>query len=53
MREDINCFQVDFSQVLVSVSIYLENIMWRGSDYKRLGKGIFRNPPIREAGQVK
>lgn len=53
MREDINCFQVDFSQVLVSVSIYLENIMWRGSDYKRLGKNIFRNPPIREAGQVK
>jgi hypothetical protein len=53
MREDINCFDVDFSAPLITCSCYIENIMWRGSDYKRLGKSIFRNPPIREAGQVK
>jgi hypothetical protein len=53
MREDINCFDVDFSIPLITCSCYIENIMWRGSDYKRLGKSIFRNPPIREAGQVK
>lgn len=53
MREDINCFDVDFSVPLITCSCYIENIMWRGSDYKRLGKSIFRNPPIREAGQVK
>jgi len=53
MRADINCFDVDFSVPLITCSCYIENIMWRGSDYKRLGKSIFRNPPIREAGQVK
>lgn len=53
IREDINAFDVDFTIPLVTVSCYLENIMWKGSDYKRLWKKIFRNPPIREAGQVK
>lgn len=53
MRADINAFDVNFSIPLVTVSCYIENIMWRGSDYKRLWKKIFRNPPIREAGQVK
>lgn len=53
LREDINCFRVDFSQVLVSVSLNIENLMWRGSDYKRMGKEIFFLPPIREAWQTK
>lgn len=53
LREDINCFRVDFSQVLVSVSVNIENLMWRGSDYKRMGKEIFFLPPIREAWQTK
>lgn len=53
MRKDINCFKVDFSKVLVSVSVAIENLMWRWSDYKRMGKEIFFLPPIREAGQTK
>ncbi|USN57790.1 MAG: hypothetical protein H6767_05395 [Candidatus Peribacteria bacterium] len=52
-REDINVFQVDFSAPLVSVSVKIENLMWKGSDYKRMGEQIFFNPPIRESGQVK
>lgn len=51
--EDINCFEVDFSVPLVTVSVKIENIMYRGSDYKRLRDKIFFNPPIRESGQVK
>jgi len=51
--EDINAFKVDFSKVLVSVSVKIENLMWRGSDYKRMWKEIFFNPPIRESWQVK
>lgn len=53
LREDVNCFVVDFSQVLVSVSVHIENLMWKGSDYKRMGKNIFFLPPIREAGLTK
>lgn len=53
MREDINCFKVDFREVLVSASVAIENLIWRGSDYKRMGKEIFFLPPIREAGQTK
>ncbi len=52
-NEDINCFDVDFSKVLVSASVKIENIMWRGSDYKRMWEEIFFNPPVRESGQVK
>jgi hypothetical protein len=52
-REDTNTFQVDYTQVLISGSCYVENLMWRGSDYKRMWKKIFFCPPIREAGQVK
>jgi hypothetical protein len=44
---------VDFSKVLVSVSVNIENIMYRWSDYKRLREKIFFNPPIRESWQVK
>jgi len=51
--EDINAFKVDFSKVLVSVSVKIENLMWRGSDYKRMWKDIFFNPPIRESWEVK
>lgn len=53
MREDINCFRVDFSVPLVTVSIHIENIMWRGSDYKQKKTSIFFVPPIREAWQTK
>jgi hypothetical protein len=53
MREDINCFRVDFSRVLISASVKIENLMWRGSDYKRMGEKIYFIPPIREAGEVK
>ncbi|MDD2871981.1 MAG: hypothetical protein PHS49_08405 [Candidatus Gracilibacteria bacterium] len=53
MREDINCFDPDFSQVLVTVSVKIENLMWKGSDYKAMRNKIFFNPPIRESGQVK
>lgn len=53
LREDINCFAPDFSKPLVTVSVKIENLMWRWSDYKRLKEKIFFNPPIREAGLVK
>ena len=52
-REEINAFEVDFSKVLVSVSVKIENLMWRWSDYKRMWKKIFFNPPIRESWEVK
>lgn len=52
-REDINCFDSDFSIPLVTVSVKIDNLMWRGSDYKRLRDKIFFNPPIRESWQVK
>lgn len=29
MRDDINCFRVDFSKVVVSASVKIENLMWR------------------------
>jgi len=52
-NEEINCFDIDYSKVLVSASVKIENLMWRWSDYKRMWKKIFFNPPIREAGEVK
>jgi len=52
-NEDINCFDVDFSKVLVSASVKIENLMWRWSDYKRMWSKIFFNPPIRESWEVK
>jgi hypothetical protein len=36
MREDINCFDPDFSVSMVTVSVKIENIIWKGSDYKRM-----------------
>lgn len=53
MRADINCFDPDFSVPMVTVSVKIENIIWKGSDYKRMWSAIFFNPPIRESGQVK
>ncbi len=51
--EEINAFKVDFSKVLVSISVKIENLMCRGSDYKRMWNKIFFNPPIRESWEVK
>ena len=51
--EEINAFKVDFSKVLVCASVKIENLMWRGSDYKKMWKKIFFNPPIRESWEVK
>jgi len=53
MREDINCFEVDFSVPLITVSCHIENLMWRWSDYKAQRENIFFNPPVRESGQNK
>lgn len=53
VREDINAFDVDFSIPLVTVSCHIENLMWRGSDYKAQRDNIFFCPPIRESGQNK
>ncbi len=52
-KEEINCFEVDFSKVLFSASVNIENLIRRWSDYKRMWKQIFFNPPIRESGQTK
>lgn len=53
MREDINAFEVDFSIPLVTASCHVENLIWRGSDYKAQKDAIFFNPPVRESGQNK
>lgn len=53
MRDDLNCYEVDFWKVLVSVSVKIENLMWKWSDYKAFKEKIFFNPPIRESWQVK
>ncbi len=53
MRDDVNCYVPNFAEALVTVSVKIENIMWKGSDYKRMWKKIFFNPPVRESGQVK
>lgn len=53
LREDINCFKVDFNVPLVTVSVNIENLIWRWSDYKREWKKIFFIPPIREAWLTK
>ena len=53
LREDINCFAPNFSVPLVTASVKIENLMRRWSDYKRMGKQIFFNPPVRESWEVK
>ncbi len=51
LREDINAFKVDFSKVLVSASVKIENLIWKWSDYKAQRKNIFFIPPVRESWQ--
>jgi dihydroorotase-like cyclic amidohydrolase len=53
LRTDINAFDIDFSVPLVTVSCHIENLMWRGSDYKSYREKIFFCPPIRESGENK
>ncbi len=53
LREDVNCFLVDFKSTLVTVSVNIENLMWRWSDYKANWKKIFFIPPVRESWQNK
>jgi len=53
LREDINCFDPDFGVPMVTASVCVENLMWKGSDYKKMWKKIFFNPPVRESGQTK
>lgn len=53
LREDVNCFIPDFLNTLVTVSVNIENLIWRWSDYKANWKKIFFIPPIRESGQNK
>jgi hypothetical protein len=53
LREDINAFEVNFSLPLVTVTCHIENLMWKGSDYKAQREKIFFCPPIRESGQNK
>lgn len=53
LREDVNCFIVDFEKTLITVSVNIENLIWKGSDYKANWKKIFFIPPVRESGQNK
>jgi len=53
LREDIHCFRVPFIQPLITASVHIENLIWKGSDYKRMGEEIFFLPPIRSASETK
>lgn len=53
LREDVNCFIPNFTETLVTVSVNIENLIWRWSDYKANWKKIFFIPPVRESGQNK
>ncbi len=53
LREDVNCFVPDFKNSLVTVSVNIENLIWRWSDYKANREKIFFIPPVRESGQNK
>jgi dihydroorotase-like cyclic amidohydrolase len=53
LREDINCFDPNFGEPMITVSVCIENLMWKGSDYKRMRDEILFNPPVRESGQTK
>ena len=53
LREDVNCFVPDFKKALVTVSVNIENLIWRWSDYKANWKNIFFVPPVRESWQNK
>ena len=49
MRRDLNCYDVDFSIPLVTASVKIENLIWKGSDYKSQKENIFFIPPPRES----
>lgn len=51
--DTIHCFRVDFSIPLITVSVCIEHLMWKGSDYKRMKDRIFFIPPIRSTLQNK
>lgn len=53
LREDINCFRPDFSIPLITVSVNIENLIWKWSDYKASRKDIFFIPPVRESWENK
>lgn len=53
LRSDVNCFVPDFKKSLVTVSVNIENLIWRWSDYKANWKKIFFLPPVRESWQNK
>lgn len=53
LRSDVNCFIPDFKKALVTVSVNIENLIWRWSDYKANWKKIFFIPPVRESWQNK
>lgn len=53
LRSDVNCFVPDFKKALVTVSVNIENLIWRWSDYKANKKDIFFIPPVRESWQNK
>ena len=53
LREDVNCFIPDFRNSLVTVSVNIENLIWKGSDYKANREKIFFIPPVRESWQNK
>lgn len=49
----MNCFQVDFSEVLVTASVKIENLIYGMSDYKSMKERILFIPPPREPKHVK
>lgn len=53
MREDVNCFELDFDKTLVTCSVKIENLMWKWSDYKANKRDIFFIPPVRESWENK
>lgn len=53
LREDVNCFVPDFKNTLITVSVNIENLIWRWSDYKANREKIFFVPPVRESWQNK
>lgn len=53
LRDDVNCFIPDFKNTLVTVSVNIENLIWKWSDYKANREKIFFIPPVRESWQNK
>ncbi len=53
LRPDVNCFIPDFKNTLITVSVNIENLIWKWSDYKSNREKIFFIPPVRESWQNK